>query len=60
MSAQEVLDKLEFFPIKCRIQRAADSFQRCMAEREVSGNCRELKKKVHYVPYKWLKLLNSS
>jgi hypothetical protein len=31
---QEVLAKFEFFPIKCRIQRAAEAYQKCVAKVE--------------------------
>jgi hypothetical protein len=49
------MEKFEYFPIKCRIQRAADMFQKAMlkAETELAlekespeGVCRKLKSKV--------------
>jgi hypothetical protein len=35
---QKILDKFEFFPIRCRVQRAKEIFTQCMREAYASDN----------------------
>ncbi len=37
-SSQKILEKFEFFPIRCRVQRAAEMFAKCMKE-AYGNNC---------------------
>ena len=43
---QEILEKFEFFPIKCRIQRAKDTYAWFL---ELKGNNCHVKSKVLFV-----------
>jgi hypothetical protein len=36
---QEILEKFEFFPIKCRVQRALEIFKAWQEERKDDGVC---------------------
>ena len=46
---QEILEKFEFFPIKCRIQRAAEAFVRAKKRVEVDADASSIRSKVrHY------------
>jgi hypothetical protein len=47
---QDVLEKFEFFPVKCRIQRASDEFANVKKRQEDDKQavfCRTLKTKVN-------------
>jgi hypothetical protein len=48
LKLQEILEKFEFFPIKCRIQRAQEIFKMNMAGNATSRskNAKEMKMKV--------------
>ena len=41
-AAQEILEKFEFFPIKCRIQRAARLFRRSFDDKQRRQQLRDL------------------
>ena len=44
---QNVLEKFEFFPIKCRVQRSQEMFKQCEERRKVDNSTYPpLKKKV--------------
>jgi hypothetical protein len=46
-SSQDVLEKFEFFPVKCRIQRASEVFAKVTERKQKEQNGRPLKAKVN-------------